>query len=657
MATYKTPDVYVEEISLFPPSVAEVATAVPAFIGYTERGDYRGENLINHPVKITSIMEYHERFGGRADAGIKSIELDESNVPLSVERENSFCLYDSLLSFFSNGGGSCYIVSIGTYATSPEKDHFLAGFREVAKEDSVTLLVFPDAIHLEDALYSVQQAALEQCAGLKNRFAILDIKESVQDADGKLKHSWEDGITQFRNKIGINNLKYGAAYTPHIIADLGKKISYRDVKNVLIKGNKPVKFSDLDSRPLVSQIIVNLDKSLDDITQVVSTGAVISKFLSGKDSVAKTLREGFLKSVDPGLFAANDNPDLARCEAGIVFLSECITEVLCVWGTKHSDKGHELSSEMSQYVRDKVNAYLGALTSRLDEGVFSSDQKEKMFKSKDTKDFQNAVKEMFDAIKKSYTGMDNNKAQSEFVNLASSFDSLLDTFRQIRRAAYKNYESQDKILKEQCPIYNSIVGKVRNFLQTIPPSGAMAGVYASVDRSRGVWKAPANVSLNSVLGITKHISNLEQEDLNIDVTAGKSVNAIRPFQGKGILVWGARTLMGNDNEWRYISVRRFFNMVETSVKLSTYWAVFEPNTANLWVKVKAMIENYLAEKWKEGALAGATPDQAFYVNVGLGSTMTAVDILEGRLIIDIGMAVVRPAEFIVLRFAHKMQES
>ncbi len=145
--------------------------------------------------------------------------------------------------------------------------------------------------------------------------------------------------------------------------------------------------------------------------------------------------------------------------------------------------------------------------------------------------------------------------------------------------------------------------------------------------------------------------------MNVDVNAGKSVNAIRSFSGKGILVWGARTLAGNDNEWRYISVRRFFNMVEESIKKSTYWAVFEPNDANTWVKVKGMIENYLTQKWRDGALAGAIPDEAFFVKVGLGLTMTAQDILEGRMNVEIGMAAVRPAEFIILKFSHKMQES
>ena len=138
---------------------------------------------------------------------------------------------------------------------------------------------------------------------------------------------------------------------------------------------------------------------------------------------------------------------------------------------------------------------------------------------------------------------------------------------------------------------------------------------------------------------------------------GKSVNAIRLFSGKGVLVWGARTLAGNDNEWRYISVRRFYNMVEESVKKASEPFVFEPNDGNTWAKVKGMIENFLTLQWRAGALMGSKPEDAFFVHVGLGETMTALDIFEGRMIVEIGMAVVRPAEFIILRFAHMMQTS
>jgi len=182
-------------------------------------------------------------------------------------------------------------------------------------------------------------------------------------------------------------------------------------------------------------------------------------------------------------------------------------------------------------------------------------------------------------------------------------------------------------------------------------------VYAWTDTNRGVWKAPANVSLADVIEPVVRLDNAHQDTLNVDAVSGKSINAIRAFAGKGTLVWGARTLAGNDNEWRYVSVRRFFNMVEESVKKSTYWAVFESNDANTWVKVRGMIENYLTQKWREGALAGATTKDAFFVRCGLGTTMNAQDILEGRMNVEIGMAVVRPAEFIILKFSHKLQTS
>ncbi|MGD1845719.1 MAG: phage tail sheath family protein, partial [Salibacteraceae bacterium] len=196
-------------------------------------------------------------------------------------------------------------------------------------------------------------------------------------------------------------------------------------------------------------------------------------------------------------------------------------------------------------------------------------------------------------------------------------------------------------------VYNTDIGSC----------GAVAGVYCAVDRNRGVWKAPANVSLTGYTKLSMKIGEADHGTLNVDATGGKSINAIRSFTGKGDLVFGARTLDGNSNEWRYVPVRRLFTTVEESVKRASFFSVFEPNDANTWTKVKAMIENYLAGLWRQGALAGSTPEQAFFVNVGLGTTMVPQDILEGNLIVEIGMAAVRPAEFIILRFSHKLQEA
>jgi len=206
-------------------------------------------------------------------------------------------------------------------------------------------------------------------------------------------------------------------------------------------------------------------------------------------------------------------------------------------------------------------------------------------------------------------------------------------------------------------LYNSIKADLSKNYLTLPPTSAIAGVYSQVDDSRGVWKAPANVPLNRVVSLSKTITFDDQESLNVDAVSGKSINAIRFFTGKGNLVWGARTLAGNDNEWRYVSVRRFFNMVEESVAKATDFAVFEPNTPTTWLKLKTMISGYLKGLWKQGALFGATEDQAFFVHVGLGQTMTEDDINNGIMNIEIGIAAVRPAEFIVLTFSHKSIEA
>lgn len=199
--------------------------------------------------------------------------------------------------------------------------------------------------------------------------------------------------------------------------------------------------------------------------------------------------------------------------------------------------------------------------------------------------------------------------------------------------------------------------QIRNMIESVklalPPSGSVAGIYAMVDESRGVWKAPANISINAVTGPTVLLTNMDQHNLNIN-PSGKSINAIRSFPGKGTLIWGARTLDGNSSEWKYISVRRFCNMVQESVEKALPQLVNEPNDANTWTKVKAMIENFLTQLWREGALAGSTSKEAFFVKAGLGETMTQQDITEGRLIVELGMALIRPAEFIVLRFSQQV---
>ena len=211
-------------------------------------------------------------------------------------------------------------------------------------------------------------------------------------------------------------------------------------------------------------------------------------------------------------------------------------------------------------------------------------------------------------------------------------------------------------LVQNSAAFKIIMDEAKNKLNLLPPGAAMAGIFTRVDNASGVWKAPANVSLNAVVSPTVNISHDDQQDLNV-TPQGKSVNAIRSFIGEGTLVWGARTLDGNSLDWRYIQVRRTMIMLEESIKLAAKAYVFENNTANTWITIKSMIRNFLTGIWKRGGLAGSSPDDAFAVMVGLGETMTPEDILEGILRVTVLVALIRPAEFIEITFQQQMQKS
>ena len=205
------------------------------------------------------------------------------------------------------------------------------------------------------------------------------------------------------------------------------------------------------------------------------------------------------------------------------------------------------------------------------------------------------------------------------------------------------------------PTYASILEEMRIMMNLLPAAAALAGIYTMVDNSVGVWKSPANVSMNAVIRPAVEVSHEEQEDLNVHIS-GKSINVIRTFTGIGTLVWGAKTLDVNSLDWRYINVRRTVIMLEQSIKLALRSYVFEPNESNTWITVKSMIAYFLTNKWKQGALAGASPEDAFEVQIGLGTTMTGLDVLEGRMLVSVKLAIVRPAEFIVLTFEQQMQK-
>ncbi|AXT61404.1 phage tail sheath family protein [Aquimarina sp. AD10] len=548
MSNYLTPDVYTEEIPLLPPSVAGVSTAVPAFIGYTEKTLKSSDDESIRPIRISTLLEYKEIFG-KAQSASFVVDVENKNVIKGVKvTPPQSTLYHALDLYFKNGGGECYIISVGTYddySDATAKDSFLDGLKALAKEDEPTLVMLGEAAKLPaDDYHEICTEALKQCNELKDRFCVFDTKKD--DIDG----------SSFRNGIGINNLKYGAAYTPYIQTSLSYKYDDSDV------------------------IVKQLTSSEDSAFEVEYQGIRIT--YSGDNATSPKFRvNGGTGTTVEITISTNNLLSIKNVpDTGID-----VNRILEAWALISDKKGFDIVA--------------------------------------------------FD--------------ESGIVSQTSS-PSSQDLIKNGQSENLKSYK------EDQSALYNKIVNQLAKEKMILPPSSAIAGVYATIDRERGVWKAPANVSLNAVNGPIVKITSSDQEKLNVDTTAGKSINAIRSFVGKGTLVWGARTLAGNDNEWRYVSVRRLFNMIEESTKKASYFAVFEPNDPSTWLKVKAMIESFLYGIWQQGGLAGSTDEQAYFVNVGLGKTMTQQDVLEGRMIIEIGIAATRPAEFIILKFSHKLQE-
>jgi len=638
ISSIKTPGVYVHEINGFPPSIAQVATAIPAFVGYTQKGP-------TEPVKVTSLLEYQEHFGGPPKPAGITVNL---NTDYSVS-ESQFKLYNSLRLFFANGGGESYIVSVGHYEdTNPFDDAniFNNGLDLVEKVDEVTLLLFPDAVNLSAAnLGLVQKHALKQCSELMDRFVIMDTRQVP--ADGL-----DDDTLNFRDNIGNQHLKYGAAYYPYLQTNFGYNFRFND-----INGTSPGKV---------------------DFKTLYSSDQDIDESLSNFETLYNDIHDnGILKAWED---AQSNNPKVeVSADADV---ASYIANIFGLMGTVGDPESSISHTGLKNMVEDMISISLKPMVQKLvnfnaaydglvvDGGADSTTTAADLSDAGIGNDFNTTLWGDFTGADYTpptptnpYTSLIENNNTSGDVNFLKAKAQLDKLFGQVNTTMNALIDSvHDFELKEendltaQLPIYPSIISELNKTMNTVPPSGALAGIYANVDANRGVWKAPANVSVNGIIGLTDDITHKEQSTMNVH-SSGKSINAIRKFTGKGLLVWGARTLDGNSNDWRYINVRRLANMIQESTKKACMNFVFEPNVKQTWVNVKGMIENYLTTLWRDGALAGAKPEDAFFVSVGLNETMSAQDINEGRLIVKIGYAPSRPAEFIVLEFTQTQQKS
>lgn len=649
---YKTPGVYIEEIPKFPPSIAPVETAIPAFIGYTEKADQvKPADLLNLPTKISSISDYELYFGQGFTPAVDKVILDDNRNFKSAEIRNNYYMYDSMRLFYANGGGDCYIVSTGTYAGAKKlaADFFGKGTGKgldaLEKADEPTILVFPDNSLLTTGndFYSVYDAALEQCGRLMDRVGLFHVKED--DANGSL----------FRSGTGIKDLKYGMAYSPWLKVNFPKNIQYRAFKDNIFIGASKRKLADLTTDNALKTLILEYETVMGDVDTIDAA----SKALANPKI---TLREQFAE-LEGGYLAAKTAANFMQL-VDYLFSVSRKTDAL-VGGAAGCVNDAKLKADLKTLITSTLKGIYTTLIGYDREletkaaGYSVRFSKAPTPSAPEWSNIFGAGAPTASSVIPAAAASDPDKMDSVLPLLRTLFDQINDAWLgSVVNVAQKLETDKHDGLAGSFPLYKSILAGIQNTQATVPPVGAVAGIYAYVDRTRGVWKAPANVSISGgIIGPTCTFTASQLDALNVDANSGKSINAIRGFTGKGTLVYGARTLAGNDNEWRYINVRRFFNFVEESCKKATEQFVFEPNDANTWVRVQAMIENFLTVLWRQGALQGIKPEHAFYVAVGLGKTMTALDILEGRMIIEIGMAAVRPAEFIIIKFSHKMPES
>ena len=625
MPTYKTPDVYIEEISVFPPSVAEVETAIPAFIGYTEKAIRNApKDLELKPTKIYSMKEYENYYGFPKEDTLNITVVRDSVGSLKVDPSFkvpilNYLMYYSIKMFFDNGGGQCYIISVGNYpsdtTTTPQIADLTKGLNALELEDEPTLIVIPESVKLLSTEYqTLVQAVLKQCEKLRDRFAIFDLYNGDKDLNETPTGANSNYLTSNRDYFGNDSLKYGAVYYPFLKTTLNFYVNdgETNVKVTPPVGSDATATATVSVAGVITGIAVNSGG-----TGYTSAPTVVISGGGGTGATATaTVANGEITgiTVDSDGTGYTSPPTISFTGGGGSGATASVSVAGVITGIAVTSGGTGYTSAPTISFTDGGGTGATATATVSAAGVI--------------------------------TGITVDSGGTDYTS-----PKVVITAAAPVAANLANFKTSNTAL------YNFVKSVLKEHFVILPPSGAVAGIYAATDSNRGVWKAPANVSLANVIEPVIKLDNARQDDLNIDPTTGKSINAIRSFMGKGTLVWGARTLAGNDNEWRYIPVRRFFSVVEESVKKSTYWAVFEPNDANTWVKVRGSIENYLTQKWREGALAGATPKEAFFVKCGLGITMTAIDILEGRMNVEIGMAVVRPAEFIILKFSHKLQTS
>jgi phage tail sheath protein FI len=582
---FKVPGVYPVEKRVFGKTVVSKVTAVPVFIGYTQKEP----EIADAPKRINSFEGYFKEFGG-----------GNYSIPATIEDKEAFgkqfFLFESIKLFYINGGQTCYVVSVGKYLNEgPNADSLVQGIKKIFEIPQANLVLVPDAAGLGDEdRKKVYGELLKQCSSSNdfgafiNQFALLDASKELvqQEAETALK--------------GLEGevLAHGAMYHPWLKTN---ELTREDVERSL-----------LDTDFLILKKVEDAKKKVEDAKKKVEDAQKKVKTAQGKvDKTEATANTANEDSVKKELESANTELQVANAEL----------------------QAAETKVNTAQQEVDDAQAKVNTAQQEVDDA-------QAKVNTAQSKEETNSAKKQLEKVNKQL-----HSAKTTLQSAKAKFDSL----------QLATWSSKAHFLRRNYPDWDAKIKKIVETNSLLPPTGAVAGAFVRSDEQFGIQKAPANIVLRGIKKLHSVVNDTNQGQFNVP-SDGKSINCIRSFINNDIKIWGARTLDGNVDDFRYVNVRRTMSMLQESIKTLLEQFVFDDNNERTWLKIRAALGKFLRGMLYRGVLYGNTPSEAYEFSVGLGQTMSEEDLLDGIIRVHVKLALIRPAEFIVVTFEQKTME-
>lgn len=626
--TYAVPGVYIEERNALSVSIQDGASAVPVFVGHFEP---RAGTPTPGCVAVSGWLAFESAFVVSDRVTVDAASVHDKGA--QAVAHTAHVGVHSVRLYFDNGGGACYILPL------PKRDD--AALTQMVQAiglcPDITLLCWCEHTHEDDhvieALASLTRSGL---GGNPGRFLLADAQ--LHDRQ----------TLEFRIPP-VGEPSQAAVYFPAV------QTTYRRVADdacVTVKGLDAPPWPDKEPRSLAA-MRVDADRRLAPVNQAYQQAlhvfdAVDQPARKASQAAASEAVRTFCSAASSaggkevlatlhGALALLPSEELAHAlpltkdgrPASLSILSDQLADVLADPG--QSDAAQKLMNARPLI----VDGYHVALAhgGAPDENTAAFTKAYEKFWGAPFAAFENAM-----------------------VAAQATYEAAVSTAKTALEQARGRLEPAQQCVA-QCDAIRAAVQAKLDWPVYVRASAAMAGVYAKTDRERGVFKAPANVALGAVSALVAGgvkgqagLAPIRVDDVLNDALVRNRINALRYFRGQGHMVWGARTLVDPAQPtWLYVPVRRLFNAAERDMREALRAVVFEPNSAPTWEAVRASLEHYLYRLWQQGALVGASPAQAYFVQLGLNVTMDGDDIRNGRLIVKVGMAPVRPAEFIILQ--------